>query len=217
MEHCPSGGGTDAAASAACAGSVEAAAERDITMRAVQVALDGRRLGRLVQLLAHGLLTVSVDDSFPLERAGAARARSRPVPTALPPCCGPAAPGEDHVSAVEHLRDPRPRRAARRNSGRRHPIPGSRSRRRFRPQRPDEEQDIVSDTPTCQTARDGRPRSGARLVRPDDGLPRGHHGPIRAERLGGPRPDRRHGHRRFHRPARVPDQDCGSPRAGRCR
>ena len=52
---------------------------------------------------------------------------------------------------------------------RRHPIPGSRSRRRFRPQRPDEEQDIVSDTPTCQTARDGRPRSGARLVRPDDG------------------------------------------------
>ena len=37
-------------------------------MRAVQVALGGRRLGRLVQLLAHGLLTVSVDDSFPLER-----------------------------------------------------------------------------------------------------------------------------------------------------
>ena len=84
MEHCPSGGGADAAASAARAGSVEAvravrdggrlatitadqpAAERDITMRAVQVALDGRRLGRLVQLLAHGLLTVSADDSFPL-------------------------------------------------------------------------------------------------------------------------------------------------------
>jgi hypothetical protein len=39
------------------------------------------------------------------------------VPTAQPPCCGPAASGEDHVSAVEHLRDPRPRRAARRNSG----------------------------------------------------------------------------------------------------
>jgi hypothetical protein len=31
------------------------AAERDITMRAVQVAADGRRLGRLVQLLAQGL------------------------------------------------------------------------------------------------------------------------------------------------------------------
>jgi len=41
----------------------------------------------------------------------------------------------------------------------------------------------VSDTPTCQTARDGRPRSGARLVRPDDGLPRGHHGPIRGETM----------------------------------
>jgi hypothetical protein len=44
-------------------------------MRAVQVAPDGRRLGRLVQLLAQGLLTVSVDDRFPLERAGAALAR----------------------------------------------------------------------------------------------------------------------------------------------
>jgi NADPH:quinone reductase-like Zn-dependent oxidoreductase len=53
------------------------AAERDITMRAVQVAPDGRRLGSLVGLLAQGLLTVSVDDGFPLERAGAALARAR--------------------------------------------------------------------------------------------------------------------------------------------
>ena len=89
------GGGADAAANAARAGSVEAvravrdggrlatitadlpAAERDITMRAVQVAPDGRRLGSLVQLLAQGLLTVSVDDRFPLERAGAALTRAR--------------------------------------------------------------------------------------------------------------------------------------------
>ena len=36
-----------------------------------------RRLGSLVQLLAQGLLTVSVDDRFPLERAGAALTRAR--------------------------------------------------------------------------------------------------------------------------------------------
>jgi NADPH:quinone reductase-like Zn-dependent oxidoreductase len=89
------GGGADAAANAARAGSVEAVravrdggrlatitadlspAERDITMRAVQVASDGTRLGRLVPLLAQGLLTVPVDGSFPLERAGAALARAR--------------------------------------------------------------------------------------------------------------------------------------------
>jgi len=89
------GGGADAAANAVRAGLVEAvravrdggrlatitadlpAAERDITMRAVQVAPDGRRLGRLVQLLAQGLLTLSADDRFPLERAGAALARAR--------------------------------------------------------------------------------------------------------------------------------------------
>jgi NADPH:quinone reductase-like Zn-dependent oxidoreductase len=89
------GGGADAAANAARAGSVEAvravrdggrlatitadlpAAERDITMRAVEVAPDGRRLGSLVQLLAEGLLTISVDDMFPLERAGDALARAR--------------------------------------------------------------------------------------------------------------------------------------------
>ena len=89
------GGGADAAANAVRGGSVGAvrairdggrlatitadlpAAERDITMRAVQVAPDGRRLGRLIQLLAQGLLTVSVDDRFPLERADAALARAR--------------------------------------------------------------------------------------------------------------------------------------------
>jgi hypothetical protein len=72
------GGSADAAANAARADSVEAvravrdggrlatitadrpAAERDITMRAVRVAPDGRRLGRLVQLLAPGSLTVPV-------------------------------------------------------------------------------------------------------------------------------------------------------------
>jgi NADPH:quinone reductase-like Zn-dependent oxidoreductase len=89
------GGGADAAANAALAGSIEAvravrdggrlatitgdlpAAERDITMRAVVVAPDGRRLARLVQLFVQGLLTVSVADRFPLERAGAALARAR--------------------------------------------------------------------------------------------------------------------------------------------
>ena len=88
-------GGADAAANAARAGSVEAvravrdggrlatitadlpAPERDITMRAVQVAPDGRRLGSLVQLLAQGVLTLSVDDMFPLEWAGDALARAR--------------------------------------------------------------------------------------------------------------------------------------------
>jgi hypothetical protein len=42
-----------------------------MTMRAVQVAPDGRRLGSLVQLRAQGLLTVSVEGMFPLERASA--------------------------------------------------------------------------------------------------------------------------------------------------
>ncbi len=89
------GGGVDAAANAAPAGSAEAvravrdggrlatitsdlpAAERDITMRAVRVAPDGGRLGHLVQLLAQGTLTVSVGDMLPLERAAAALARAR--------------------------------------------------------------------------------------------------------------------------------------------
>jgi NADPH:quinone reductase-like Zn-dependent oxidoreductase len=89
------GGGVDAAANAARSGSIEAvravrdggrlatitadlpAAERDITMVAVQVVPDGRRLGGLVQLLAQGVLSVSVSDGFPLERAAAALAQAR--------------------------------------------------------------------------------------------------------------------------------------------
>jgi NADPH:quinone reductase-like Zn-dependent oxidoreductase len=88
------GGGVDAAANAAPAGSGEAVravrdggrlatitadlpdAERDITMRTVQVVPDGRRLGGLAQFLAQGVLTVSVGDTFPLERAGAALAQA---------------------------------------------------------------------------------------------------------------------------------------------
>jgi len=53
------------------------AAERDITMRAVQVVPDGRRLGALVQLLAQGVLTVSVGERFPLAQAAAALAQAR--------------------------------------------------------------------------------------------------------------------------------------------
>jgi NADPH:quinone reductase-like Zn-dependent oxidoreductase len=89
------GGGVDAAANAARAGSAEAvravrdggrlatitadlpAAERGITMRTVQVVPDGRRLAGLVQLLAQGALTVSVGERFPLERAAAALAQAR--------------------------------------------------------------------------------------------------------------------------------------------
>ena len=88
-------GGVDAAANAARSGSIEAvravrdggrlatitadlpAAARDITMRGVLVAPDGRRLGGLVRLLAQGVLTVSVGDRFPLERAGEALAQAR--------------------------------------------------------------------------------------------------------------------------------------------
>jgi NADPH:quinone reductase-like Zn-dependent oxidoreductase len=88
-------GGVDAAANAARAGSAEAvravrdggrlatitadlpAAQRGITMRAVQVASDGRRLGRLVRLLAQGALTVSVGERLPLEQAAAALAQAR--------------------------------------------------------------------------------------------------------------------------------------------
>jgi NADPH:quinone reductase-like Zn-dependent oxidoreductase len=89
------GGGVDVAANAARSGSVEAvravrdggrlatitadlpAAERDVTMLAVQVVPDGRRLGGLVRLLAQGVLTVSVGERFPLERAAAALAQAR--------------------------------------------------------------------------------------------------------------------------------------------
>jgi NADPH:quinone reductase-like Zn-dependent oxidoreductase len=89
------GGGVDGAANAARGGSVEAvravrdggrlatitadlpAAERGIAMRAVQVVPDGARLAGLVQLLAQGVLTVTVADSFPLERAAVALAQAR--------------------------------------------------------------------------------------------------------------------------------------------
>ena len=89
------GGGVDGAANAARAGSAEAVravrdggrlatitadlpdAERDIAMRAVQVVPDGARLGGLVQLLAQGVLTVTVAGSFSLERAAAALAQAR--------------------------------------------------------------------------------------------------------------------------------------------
>src|SRR5271165_1365999 len=89
------GGGVDAAANAARAGSAAAvravrdggrlatitadlpATERGITMRAVQVVPDGRRLGGLVRLLAHGLLSVSAGERFPLEQAAVALAQAR--------------------------------------------------------------------------------------------------------------------------------------------
>jgi NADPH:quinone reductase-like Zn-dependent oxidoreductase len=86
-------GGVDAAANAAPSGSVRAmqavrdrgrlatitsdppAAERDISVRAVFVAPDGRRLSSLVQLLDQGVLTVSVGDRFPFDQGAAALAR----------------------------------------------------------------------------------------------------------------------------------------------
>jgi NADPH:quinone reductase-like Zn-dependent oxidoreductase len=86
-------GGVDAAANAARAGSARAVravrdrgrlatitsdpppAERDITVREVYVAPDGRRLSRLVELLAQGALAVSVSERFPLEQGAAALAR----------------------------------------------------------------------------------------------------------------------------------------------
>ena len=87
-------GGVDAAANAARAGSARAIravrdrgrlatitsdpppAERDITVREVYVAPDGRRLSRLVGLLAEGALTVWVSERFPLEQGAAALARA---------------------------------------------------------------------------------------------------------------------------------------------
>lgn len=88
-------GGVDAAANAARSGSAQAIqavrdrgrlatitsdpppAERDITVRALYVAPDGRRLAGLVRLLAEGVLTVSVGARFPLEQAGTALARTQ--------------------------------------------------------------------------------------------------------------------------------------------
>jgi hypothetical protein len=52
-------------------------AERGIAMQAVQVVPDGARLAGLVQLLAQGVLTVTVAGSFSLERAAAALAQAR--------------------------------------------------------------------------------------------------------------------------------------------
>jgi NADPH:quinone reductase-like Zn-dependent oxidoreductase len=89
------GGGVDAAANAARAGSGVAvtavrdggrlatitsdlpAAERGIAMTAVLVAPDGSRLADLVQLLAQGVLTVSVGGQFPLGQAAAALSQAR--------------------------------------------------------------------------------------------------------------------------------------------
>ena len=88
-------GGVDAAANAVPAGASQVlkavrdrgrlatitsdppATERDITVRAVLVAADGRRLSGLVRLLAEGVLTLSVGARFPLEQAGPALARAR--------------------------------------------------------------------------------------------------------------------------------------------
>lgn len=89
------GGGVDAAANAARSGSAQAvtavrdggrlatitadlpAPEREISMVAVQVVPDGRRLSVLVQLLAQGALTVAVGERFGLEQGAAALARAR--------------------------------------------------------------------------------------------------------------------------------------------
>jgi NADPH:quinone reductase-like Zn-dependent oxidoreductase len=86
-------GGVDAAVNAVPGGSVQAmkavrdrgrlatitsdppATERDISVREVYVAPDGRRLSRLVRLLAQGALTVAVGERFPLEQGAAALAR----------------------------------------------------------------------------------------------------------------------------------------------
>jgi NADPH:quinone reductase-like Zn-dependent oxidoreductase len=88
-------GGVDAAANAVPSGASEAMkavrdggrlatitsdpppAERGITVQAVLVAPDGRRLARLVQLHVQGAITVSVGEQFPLEQGAAALAQVR--------------------------------------------------------------------------------------------------------------------------------------------
>jgi NADPH:quinone reductase-like Zn-dependent oxidoreductase len=88
-------GGVDAAANAVPSGSAEAVkavrdggrlatitadlppAERDITMAAVLVAPDGRRLRGLAELLDQGALTVPVSQWLPLEQAAAALTQVR--------------------------------------------------------------------------------------------------------------------------------------------
>ena len=105
------GGGVDAAANAARAGSAKAVravrdggrvatitadlptAERDITMRAVQVAPDGRRVADRVQLLTQGALTVSVGKRLPFEQAAAALAHARHGAHGSAIVLGPAEPG----------------------------------------------------------------------------------------------------------------------------
>jgi NADPH:quinone reductase-like Zn-dependent oxidoreductase len=89
------GGGADAAANATRAGSGDAvravrdrgrlatltadlpAVERDISMQAVQVAPDGKRLTDLIGLWAHGVLAISVGAVMPLHAAAAALAQAR--------------------------------------------------------------------------------------------------------------------------------------------
>jgi NADPH:quinone reductase-like Zn-dependent oxidoreductase len=86
-------GGVDAAANAVPSGSVRAIqavrdrgrlatitsdpppTERDIVVRAVLVAPDGKRLSSLVQRLDQGALTISVGDRFPLDQGAAALAQ----------------------------------------------------------------------------------------------------------------------------------------------
>ena len=105
------GGGVDAAANADRAGSAKAVravrdggrlatitadlptAERDITMRAVQVAPDGRRVADRVQLLTQGALTVSVGKRLPFEQAAAALAHARHGAHGSAIVLGPAEPG----------------------------------------------------------------------------------------------------------------------------
>ena len=71
------------------------ATERDITVREVYVAPDGRRLSRLVQLLAQGVLTVLVGERFALEQGAAALAQ-----------VGHGAPGVGRrATAVKHAAD----------------------------------------------------------------------------------------------------------------
>ena len=86
-------GGVDAAVNAVPGGSIQVmkavrdrgrlatitsdppATERDISVREVYVAPDGRQLSRLVRLLAQGALTIAVSERFPLEQGAAALAR----------------------------------------------------------------------------------------------------------------------------------------------
>lgn len=98
-------GGVDAAANAVRSGAAQAmqairdggrlatitsdppAAERDITVRQVFVAPDGRRLGDLIQLLARGALTISVGGRSPSSRAPQHWAGSATGPAGRPSCC----------------------------------------------------------------------------------------------------------------------------------